>query len=200
MITRIQIRPAAGIAERAAAIAYISENMRRKHGSCPPPESSPPHIFIAIERETIVGSLGMVFGEKDAELPIEKLFSFDRSAVPIPYVREATVYYSRWNSSRSGVGLAVWLAASLYAARRGMTYTAQTIKDEMYPRYLTFGCSWHRIPNATVRRESVGDTEREYFLTDNPPHPWLGVLREQLRELPNIVRRIESERSYAFDM
>ena len=198
MTARIHIRHANEGSERERAIEYISKNMRKKHGSCPPPETSPPHIFIALHGETLVGSLGMVFGERDRELPFEKLFSFDPNLAPVQYVREAAVYYSRWNSSLPGIGLAVWLAASHYAVNQGMLYTAQTIKDEMYPRYLTFGCEWYPIPDAKLRLENVGETEREYFLKDDPPRPWLGVLKEQIRELQEIVQKIARERSYTF--
>ncbi len=186
----IHIRRVRGAIERERAIAYISEHMREKHGACPPPESAPECIFIAIEDTTIVGSLAMEFGRNDAPLPFEQFFLFDRARVPIHYVREKTIYYSRWNSSRPGLGKAVWYAASRYALGRDMIYTAQTIRDSMIARYASFGCHWKQIPDTTINLAHVGETELEYFQSKDRPHPWLGILEEQIRLLPEIVEHM----------
>jgi hypothetical protein len=199
MSTTIIIRQTEGAAERMRAIDYISRNMRIRHGACPPPETTPPYLFVAFDGDEIVGSLGILFGQKDAELPIEEFFHFDRALVPIPYVREKTIYYSRWNSSRPGIGPAIWLAASLYAKQCGTVYTTQTITDVMLQRYQSFGCTWHPIPGVTVREENIAETERVYFFAEDGPRPWVGVLEEQLRDLPKIVESICSRIPLSFE-
>ena len=195
----IVIRLCADIRERAWAIEYICENMRRKYGSCPPPSTTPADVCIAVEGSAIIGALGLHFGKSGVPLPIETLFQFEREAAPIPYVREQTVYYSRWNSSRQGIGLAVWLAASEYARKQGAIFTAATGKKPMLDFYRTaFGCEWFPIPGASVRIEQVGDTEREYFFADERPMPWLGILKDQISKLPPLVETMRKERTIIF--
>ena len=199
--TPIEIRFCFGGRERDAAIAYISEKMRKKYGSCPPPETTPPDICLALEKGAIVGALGILFGRTDAPLPIEALFDFDPSLVPVPYVREKTVYYSRWNSSRPGIGLAVWLAASLHAKYRGIVYTAATGKQDMLDYYRErFGCIWHPIPGAAIREACVGESERGYFFGAERPTPWVGILDEQIRELPGIVAAMRKDASIRIEV
>ncbi len=197
--THIEIRLASPD-EREQAIDYISENMRKKHGAHPPRESTPEHICIAVEDGSIVGALCMQFGTADSPLPMELQFDFDRLAVPVPYVREKTVYYSRWNSSR-GIGPAIWLAASMFAQRSGMVFTAATGKKEMLRYYAeVLRCQWHPIQGARIRPEAVGESERDYFFGPEQPMPWLGVLEEQIRFLPSLVRSLQEKSNLIFKL
>ncbi len=111
--------------------------------------------------------------------------------LPVPYTREATVYYSRWNASERGLGSVLWLAGSRYAISRGAVYSSATGKEDMRAHYQkSFGCMWHPIEGASLRKDAVGKSEDGYFLASQPPRPWLGIIKEQIWLLPEIAKRI----------
>ncbi len=200
MNTEIVIRPVCNAGERRAAIEYISKNMLAKNGGFPPPEKTPKYILIALEGSTIVGSVAVQCGEKNAPLPIEEFFDFNPTLLPFPFIRERTAYLTRWNSSRRGLGVAIWLGGSLYAVKQGCLYSSLTIKDSLFERDKQFARIWHSIPDARVRVEHVGDTEKKYFLGASPPRPWIGLLSDQIRDLSTIVEGIRQNIPVTFDI
>ncbi len=182
--------------ERNQAITFISSNMFARHGACPPPDKTPEHLFIAFHNAEIVGTLCIEFGNEDMELPIE--FFFDLSSIPSPisYKRSKTIYYSRWNSVHKKLGPVIWLAVSEYAFSCGMEFAAATAKEEMVEHcHETLGFWWKTIPKALVRKENIGKEEELYFLAQDPPMPCLGILKEHLYGLREIVGRICIEHS-----
>lgn len=200
MNQQIHIRRCSNEAERADAIFYLSEHMRKKYGSCPPPETTPPDLFAAFEGSTVVGTLGLQFGTEQKPLPFEQLFIFDSQSAPVRYNREQTVYYSRWNSSRPSIGLALWLAATKYAIEKGMIFssaTGKTVMREYY--YSSFQCEWFPIHGAKINTDKVGETEKGYFFSDEPPLPWLGILTDQIAYLPAIIEKLQEKIVIIFD-
>ena len=191
MSSVIHIRHIESEEERDAAIEYISTNLHRMHGACPPPQKTPPCIFIALEGTSIVGSLAVQFGEKETPLPIEELFSFDTQNTYPPYIREQTVYLSRWNASRANIGLALWLKGSQHAEEIGRTYSCLTVKDTLLDKKPEFKSLWYPILDAKIRMVNIEDCEIPYFLEGSPPRPWLGILKEQIISLSQEVDRIK---------
>ena len=177
--------------ERIRAISFISLNMQKRHGAFPPPGMTPEHVFVALLGEEIVGAIAIEFGTYDAPLPFETYFEFSRDNAEVPYVREQTIYYSRWNSLRRKLGPAIWLYASEYALAQGAVFSSATAKPEMFDHCeRTLGFRWGTISKAEIRRDGVGEEEKIYFFDGAPPRPCLGVLAEQVRSLRPIVERI----------
>ncbi len=197
---QIHIRRSLNEKERTEAIIYLSEHMREKYGSCPPPETTPPDLFVAFEGDIVIGTLGLQFGTKDKPLPFEQLFTFDPLKAPINYNREQTVYYSRWNSSRPGIGLALWFAATRYAIQKGLIFgsaTGKTIMREYY--YSSFQCEWFPIHDAKINTDKVGETEKGYFFSDESPLPWLGILADQISYLPIVIEKLQEKMIIIFE-
>ncbi len=179
--------------ERGQALTFISEQMQKTYGSKPPEETAPKELFIALHANAIIGTLATEYGTKDAPLPFERLFDFDPLCLPLPYAREKTIYYSRWTSASPGAGQILWLVASVHAEDRGMTTSVAMIKKFVQEQFLKFGCEWAPIPDARLRADGIAPSDHNYFFTGPAPYPCMGIIKDQIRRLPEIVERIREK-------
>ncbi len=177
--------------ERDRAIEYVSSHMYKKHGGHPPKETTPPHLFIALDGAEVVGAVGIEFGTKDTPLPFEELYLFTQEMLPVQYQREKTIYYSRWNSSRPNIGPPLWLAATEYALSCGIVHgVAITKKDMVAYCKQSLGFDWRIVSGATINSQYVQANETIYFFSQNPPLLCFSVLPDDVLLLRILVRDI----------
>jgi hypothetical protein len=177
--------------EREKAIIYLSDHMFQKHGGHPPKETTPFHLFIALDGDTVVGSVGIEFGTSDKQLPFEYLYDFDATVLPVRYTREKTIYYSRWNASRKDLGPPLWLAATEYALLRGIEHGVAITKTPMIIHCKNvLGFEWQVAKNATINPSHIGEHEKEYFFSLNPPLLCFGILSVDVIEMRTLVQQI----------
>ncbi len=187
------IRMPKNSAERTRALTFIDAQMLKAYGSSPSRTAVPKELFLAMHDKAIIGTLATQYGTRNTPLPFEKLFEFDCALLPLPYERAKTIYYSRWTSATSGAGQIIWLAATKHAAEQGRTTSAAMIKRFVEEQFLKFGCEWKPIPGARIRPHMIAPGDHKYFFEGPPPYPCMGVISEQIRRLPDIVKHLKEK-------
>lgn len=79
---KIKIEIANSLELRREAYTFFSKRILEEYGNTPSPLDSRMEILMAIREETIVGTIGLYFGNSSKVLPHNKLYSLSDNALP----------------------------------------------------------------------------------------------------------------------
>lgn len=172
--------------ERKEVISFIENHMIKSYGIKPPKSMLPSDMLIARRDGIIIGTLGLIFGSD--KLYFEELYSFEKTDLPIDYVSEKCVYYTRWTSVENLIGLELALAGHHHAQKKGFEFASCIVKSHILT-YLNSKMEnlWYPISKAQLRKEKIPLDDSDYFTKGETPIPCLGQIQDQICALEKIV-------------
>lgn len=180
--------------DRSRVVDFLTSLMMERYGATPDPSMIPEDMYFCEKAGVIVGCLGVIFGKPNTLLPFEEYYYLNSNLLPFRFDREKTVYFTRWASRVTGVGLALWHTASLQARKQNYILGAGVAKPEVIKSFNeTLGLLWYPIHGAELDHSKVPIIERDYFLKGAQPLVCFSLISEQVRCFEKISRSLMSQ-------
>lgn len=168
-------------AVREHALNFIVDHIQQKYKNTPSKESTPRHLFVAQSDTAIIGTIALQLGDTEP-LFFEEIYAFEREHLPIPYLPEKTVYFSRFIAhpgAHENVSISLMYEATLFALSHGYLFGACTLKPFVERFVLSKKIPWKKIVSAKLCEEKIPKPDQGYFLNGPPAMPYLIDLKEK---------------------
>lgn len=185
------------IQERQRVIAFINKVAFKWHQCFPPPP--PPILFVAKQESEIVGTIAFNFGDKNRPLPLERIYGFDYSKTPWPFVREKITQYGRLTAIIPDVAMVISYVTTVYALARGKLYGLAELKDRVAEHQRKIGVKLYLVPGAKLNIDEISEGEKNYYLTSPVPKLYMFSLEQVERDYRKKVTSLIRERKFIID-
>ena len=169
------------------AITFITEVYKKVFSADPPP---PELLFVATRNEKVVGTLGIDYcDKKDGLLPLERIYTFNRSKTPLPMASDKIVQLGRWISREANVTKPLAYIAMQYLLAHQKTHGLFEQKGKAVQASKRTGTTLHPIENTTLNVDRVGDSVKEYYTSKPEPRLFMIDLKQSLDSMRRVAER-----------
>jgi len=134
--------------DRRRALAFVRYHVRQLYGGIPPPSRI---LFLAEHNRRICGTMALDFADSKEKFPVESIYDIDYSRTPWPFERSQIAQFSKWWTTRPGLGVRLMHTAHIYALAKGKKFGLVEVKPRIVTRVEEFFCDRsHRVNYVAV--------------------------------------------------
>ncbi len=149
------------------SLAFINKIAFQRHGCKPPP--APEILFAAYDQcQKLIGTIALDFSKAGQPLPLEKIWEFDQTKIPFPFIREEIAQYGRWMSDLPGLSIMLLYVATVFAITRKKKYFFAETKPKITKIFLDLEFPIIIIPDAQLALDKIPAEGKSYYLAGKP--------------------------------
>jgi|GEM_PF-2023459 len=163
---------------------FVVSSLKRWYNCGPIP--LPHSVLVAKHGAEIVGTVALSFSQGNEIFSLEKIYKFDYNNMPLPFVRDNIVQFSRWVTGQQNVSQALLFTSALIGIKRGCEYGLGEVKPKIRDRFAEIGIDLYFIP-ADICPENIPLAIKPYYLIPPPPLPCMTDLRQEVECLKDLI-------------
>lgn len=148
------------------------------------PSEIPRYIFLAKERNQIIGTVG-VTNDIDSILPLRKLYIFDHSYLPNDWDWESVVQLSWFFREKKGCFLTLLLKALQFCQQSNKQYAILQMKEIVFQILSAKGVKLVKIENAKLLLDCIEEEGKSYYLEATPVHLYYLHITDNIASIQN---------------
>ncbi len=172
------------VRDRRRALAFVRRHVRQLYGGIPPPAQI---FFYAEHRRRICGTIALDFAGRGEKFLLESIYGIDYDRTPWPFEREKIAQFSRWWTTRPGIGVHLMYAAHAYALGQGKRFGIVEVKPRIVARVEEFGMTLVKVAGAILQIKGESSRGERYYAIPPAPQLYMFALRANAAALARSI-------------